>query len=138
MEWISVEDRLPETWGSYLIYIPGGVGAGDGSILTARWFDIKQQWKAAQQHAIFQDVTHWMPLPTPPTQSEKLQEATTMPDTTIELKPCPFCGGNINRKIGFGGLNFFKCSVCGATVSFDNDFYNTHTDEAVNAWNTRT
>lgn len=55
----------------------------------------------------------------------------------MELKPCPFCGGKIKRVIGFRGLNFFKCSKCGAVVSFDNDYYNTHKDEAVNAFNRR-
>ena len=55
----------------------------------------------------------------------------------IHLRPCPFCGGTVDRTIGFAGLNFFKCGKCGACVSFDNDFYNTHTNEAVNAWNTR-
>lgn len=54
-----------------------------------------------------------------------------------ELKPCPFCGGTVHRMIGFGGLNFFKCTKCGAVVSFDNDYYNAHRDEAVNAWNRR-
>ena len=54
-----------------------------------------------------------------------------------KIKPCPFCGKQVNRVIGLGGLNFFKCKNCGAIVSFDNDFYNTHTDEAINAWNSR-
>lgn len=54
------------------------------------------------------------------------------------LKPGPFCGGAINRRTGFGGLNFFNCAKCGATISFDNDYYNTHKDKAVHAWNTRT
>lgn len=49
-----------------------------------------------------------------------------------KLKPCPFCKGKVRRIIGFGGLNFFKCG-CGAVVSFNNDFYNSHTDEAVTA-----
>jgi len=53
-----------------------------------------------------------------------------------ELKPCPFCGGNVKRVIGFMGLNFFKCR-CGAVVSFDNDYYNTHKSEAIEAWNRR-
>lgn len=57
----------------------------------------------------------------------------------MELKPCPFCGGTVKRAIGFNGLNFFKCfnKGCGAVVSFDNDYYNTHTNEAINAWNER-
>ena len=35
------------------------------------------------------------------------------------------------------GLNFFKCRKCGAVVSFDNDYYNLHKNEAIKAWNTR-
>ena len=56
-----------------------------------------------------------------------------------ELKPCPFCGERIHRTKGFGGLNFFKCrnTACGAVVSFDNDYYNLHKDEAIKAWNRR-
>ena len=50
---------------------------------------------------------------------------------------CPFCGGTIKRKIGFAGLNFFKCQKCGAVISFDNDYYNSHKNEAVEAFNTR-
>ena len=55
-----------------------------------------------------------------------------------ELKPCPFCGGKVNRMIGFRGLNFFRCRKCGAVISFDNDYYNTHKSEAIAAWNHRT
>ena len=58
-------------------------------------------------------------------------------DGMNELKPCPFCGKKVRRCIGFGGLNFFKCNSCGAVVSFDNDYYNSHTNEAVKAWNRR-
>ena len=53
------------------------------------------------------------------------------------LLACPFCTGHVRRVIGFGGLNFFKCKKCGAVVSFDNDYYNTHKNEAITAWNTR-
>lgn len=60
-----------------------------------------------------------------------------MKPCTLKLKPCPFCGGSVERKLGFGGLNFFKCKKCGAVVSFDNDYYNTRTDKAVEAWNRR-
>lgn len=54
------------------------------------------------------------------------------------LVPCPFCKGEVRRVIGFGGLNFFKCRKCGAVVSFDNDYFNEHPNEALLAWNTRT
>ena len=54
-----------------------------------------------------------------------------------ELLPCPFCKGEVRRVIGFGGLNFFRCRKCGAVVSFDNDYFNEHPNEACLAWNTR-
>ena len=49
-----------------------------------------------------------------------------------------FAGGKVKRVIGVMGLNFFKCKECGAVVSFDNDYYNTHKNEAIEAWNRRT
>ena len=55
-----------------------------------------------------------------------------------ELKPCPFCGAQARRVIGFMGVNFFKCNECGATVSFDDEYYNNHKNEAIKAWNRRT
>lgn len=56
-----------------------------------------------------------------------------------KLKPCPFCGGAVIRVRGWNDLNFFKCQRlgCGAVMSFDNDYCNEHTDEAVKAYNTR-
>ena len=54
-----------------------------------------------------------------------------------ELKSCPFCRGKVRRVIGIMGLNFFRCKKCGAVVSFDNDYYNTHQNEAIEAWNRR-
>lgn len=56
------------------------------------------------------------------------------------LRPCPFCGGAVIRVTGIVyDLNFFKCTNpdCGATMSFDNDYSNTHTDEAIRQYNTR-
>ena len=53
------------------------------------------------------------------------------------LVPCPFCGGEVRRVIGVMGLNFFKCKGCGAVVSFANDYFNEHPNEARLAWNTR-
>ena len=57
----------------------------------------------------------------------------------FNLRPCPFCGGSVIRVRGWNDLNFFKCQRlgCGAVMSFDNDYCNEHTDEAVKAYNTR-
>lgn len=55
----------------------------------------------------------------------------------MKLKPCPFCGGEAVCVKGFVGVNVFKCKKCGAIVSFNNDYYNTHKDKAFKAWNRR-
>lgn len=68
-EWISVEDRLPEEKGEYLVvYHP------------CWWDDVKYdencvgmdsfRGKTSWAKKKFQRVTHWMPLPTPPTEKE--------------------------------------------------------------------
>ena len=64
------------------------------------------------------------------------KEAELLTDAGV-LVPCAFCKGDVRRVIGFGGLNFFKCKKCGAVVSFNNDYYNTHKNKAITAWNTR-
>ena len=57
-----------------------------------------------------------------------------------EIKPCPFCGKPVKRVRGYNGLNFFKCSnkgICGAVMSFDNDYYNNYPEQALKAYNRR-
>lgn len=56
------------------------------------------------------------------------------------LRECPFCGNPVRRVRGMAGLNFFKCTnrgVCGAVMSFDNDYFNTHTEDAYKQFNRR-
>jgi len=61
-----------------------------------------------------------------------------MNTTELTLKPCPFCGGDVRYEVGrFVPMWFFECKHCGAVVSFNNDYINTHTDKAVDAWNRR-
>lgn len=49
----------------------------------------------------------------------------------IELKPCPFCGGE--GGYANGGFGFIvKCRKCGSRIDVQNT-----TEEAVEAWNTR-
>jgi hypothetical protein len=63
MEWISVEDRLPEPYET--VIVAGGVGFinKSGTWRTPLGLDGTRdiQWK----------VTHWMPLPEPPTDNRK-------------------------------------------------------------------
>lgn len=64
-EWISVDDRLPEYEGTYLVYTE------IGSIYASHFYTKKRfasgyvreaQW--SQRGTV--KVTHWMPLPKPP------------------------------------------------------------------------
>ena len=57
MEWISVEDRLPDFYYDVLIcYEKNRVSVGHFYIDTNRWY-------SRTQEVI---VTHWMPFPEPP------------------------------------------------------------------------
>ena len=83
-EWISVEDRLPEFPGHYLVctsinywhggcmdinenhkYHPNGTPVGyDGSTMSVLdcYYDVTGHWNlVCDSH-----VTHWMPIPKPP------------------------------------------------------------------------
>lgn len=72
MEWISVEDRLPENYSDCLIY-------------KAVPFEKKDSRKRIELSYYIQEygfymygnkrrVTHWMPLPEPPKESEEKDE----------------------------------------------------------------
>ena len=55
--------------------------------------------------------------------------------SNIELKPCPFCGGAVNKKIGqYKGTVMFVCKKCGADVCFYGAEYE---PKATQAWNRR-
>src|SRR5690348_7012978 len=61
MEWISVKDRLPEQEALYLVYDSSNKEWGLSYFIvngSYRYFDI---WESL-------DITHWMPLPSPPNQ----------------------------------------------------------------------
>jgi hypothetical protein len=67
-EWISVEDRLPdELFAAVLIYCP------DRDNIYCAYLNARNEWHifdygAGQQ--VDERVTHWMPLPSPPTEKE--------------------------------------------------------------------
>ena len=60
----------------------------------------------------------------------------------LELRPCPFCGGEVELMNLFTPIKMFYCTnyqTCGAVVSFDNpqcnrDEYDVH---KIQAWNRR-
>lgn len=56
VKWISVEERLPEEEGCYLVAVKND---HKRRYSKTAWFS-RESWFARQ------DVTHWMPLPEPP------------------------------------------------------------------------
>ena len=65
MEWISVEDRLPDEAGQYLVAFHPchyDMVYADKTFVGMDSFRGKTSW--AQRK--YQRVTHWMPLPQPP------------------------------------------------------------------------
>ena len=68
MEWISVKDRLPEAKGQYLVaYHPCYWDRVNEEMVTGidsyKGGNTKHCWAKNK----YQRVTHWMPLPKPPT-----------------------------------------------------------------------
>jgi hypothetical protein len=69
-EWISVEDRLPETNEDVLIYRGKRIGCLVNVYTylgNNEWEDEYGYWSRTDDESI----THWMPLPTPPTEKER-------------------------------------------------------------------
>ena len=75
-EWISVKDRLPEIGDDVLVWEKWS------TVPFVGWLDPHNEWRANKEFVecngnaivvscIQQDmVTHWMPLPPPPTQEQ--------------------------------------------------------------------
>ena len=67
-EWISVEDRLPdELFMAVLIYCP------DKDNIYCAYLNARNEWHIFDQGSglwVLERVTHWMPLPSPPTEKE--------------------------------------------------------------------
>ena len=69
-EWVSVEDRLPDTDGAYLVYAPTYTGGSSSSldcIGGIMFFRFKhEKWSIESGYYKRPNcVTHWMPIPTP-------------------------------------------------------------------------
>lgn len=70
MEWISVEDRLPQNFEHVLAY---AIENEDFPFLDARFFEASHyngRWTECVDTCLI-DVTHWMPLPEPPNTSSE-------------------------------------------------------------------
>ena len=76
-EWVSVEERLPEKDGWYLVYAPGYWGNSkiyglDGLAYSNFKHNYKVHWgiERGTGRGWPGIVTHWMPLPAPPKKEE--------------------------------------------------------------------
>lgn len=72
MEWIDVKDELPKI-GAIPVYSSDWVIAFDGTdIYMAKYIKLttNQFWKELHTQAPL-SITHWMPLPQPPSSSNK-------------------------------------------------------------------
>ena len=69
MEWIDVNERLPDNFASVLCYCKnnstGGKCATIGSCDKGCWFLQSGVGRQSYPHHYY-EVTHWMPLPEPP------------------------------------------------------------------------
>jgi hypothetical protein len=80
VKWISVEDELPEAfyalmgsdpvWSApyVLVVIPGVMSF----ILIAYYDDESGEWHSDDRINPIKGITHWMPLPDPPNEEEKI------------------------------------------------------------------
>lgn len=68
--WISVEERLPELWGPWVL-VTDGKGVGIGKTIES---DCGNIYLSETGSIILEtaDITHWMPLPDPPKVSPKV------------------------------------------------------------------
>ena len=58
-EWISVQDKLPDKSGDYLVF------CRNHNFVTISYFRGKSQWAKCNKY-----ITHWMPLPESPKESD--------------------------------------------------------------------
>ena len=71
MKWISVEDRMPSKTGNVLGYIDASSGESIGLIncyICPEYENVF--WETLDSEDVVGAVTHWMPLPEPPTTGE--------------------------------------------------------------------
>lgn len=65
-EWISVTERLPQHFGTFLVAIDEVHGENRISVDSADYDPYAKKWSTFNYFCAGYKVTHWMPLPTPP------------------------------------------------------------------------
>ena len=56
-EWISIDDRLPEKDGKYIVHNKSGM------VFQAKYYSCPKTWGMRDKGS---HITHWMPMPEPP------------------------------------------------------------------------
>ncbi|MGV0982812.1 MAG: DUF551 domain-containing protein [Polynucleobacter sp.] len=64
-ELISVKDRLPATYGSYLVYAPQSFPK-NSRFVVAEFYDDNNTFYSESSDSPMPDVTYWMELPREP------------------------------------------------------------------------
>lgn len=64
MNWISVEERLPERVEAVLVYADGP--RHNEGVYLSRYCGVEEGWWVYGFPTVAPHVTHWMPLPDPP------------------------------------------------------------------------
>ena len=63
-KWISVKDRLPDTFGEYIVTVEDAFGKRYSDYADYDPYDL--YWRTGLHRGVDEMVTHWMPLPEPP------------------------------------------------------------------------
>lgn len=67
-KWIPCSERMPDKDGEYLVWISNDTDNADGIYLELRIY--QRYWEGFDESV----VTHWMPLPAPPTEPTMTQD----------------------------------------------------------------
>lgn len=67
-EWISVEDRLSYAGEEVIVAIKDEHGDNPYCYTASGWMTRNKTWVVDNEERT--DITHWMPLPSPPTEKE--------------------------------------------------------------------
>ena len=69
-KWVSVKDKLPDYFTGVLVWCPGN------KCIYAAYRNARQEWYTFDDtiagHVVVNMVTHWMPMPHPPTDKSNL------------------------------------------------------------------
>lgn len=84
LEWISVEDRLPDVFEAVMVVFDQGYIKPHCSYWEGDWYEEGVSLDGDEEVSIITTtVTHWMPFPAPPQASEASKSNTGGEQTTV-------------------------------------------------------